>query len=141
MCKNKFPARESKIENQLINTNNSSVIDGKDRLVIDFDVVVGGAWQMGIRRPGHNAVSPRRDIRGMHGAVNVYPNPFRNTLSLEVNEAIETFAIFTVDGRQVTRNVQYAVEQGRVRIQTKDLQAGAYVIRYNDNQTEVIIKE
>jgi hypothetical protein len=95
---------------------------------------VGGAFQLAGNTPA-SSIAQWVDITGIKELTNpvsirVFPNPFSNTATIELNAAIplaeQQFELYDVTGRMV----QSALVQGSsFELRREDLQAGMYFFR------------
>ena len=70
--------------------------------------------------------------------INLTPNPFNDELLLNVGNTTTqktTFQLFDLTGRAVLNQVLDAATSGTIAISTLDLKAGAYIARYQNNET------
>lgn len=89
---------------------------------------------------GRFGFSPIVTLEGNAGAVtgNVFPNPFTDRFVVPVGEAVKSFRIFGIDGRDITGEVTYQANGGNLEVEAAQLPAGSYVIHYNGKVTVAV---
>jgi hypothetical protein len=74
-------------------------------------------------------------------SVKMYPNPVRNTLTIDANSSIQNVSVYNILGQEVMR---VSPKSNSVTLQTSDLQKGAYMVRTEVDgkvSTNKVIKE
>jgi hypothetical protein len=74
-------------------------------------------------------------------SVKMYPNPVRNTLTIDSNSSIQSVSVYNILGQEV---MKVSPKSNSVTLQTSDLQKGAYMVRTEiegNISTNKIIKE
>ena len=74
-------------------------------------------------------------------SVKMYPNPVRNTLTIDANSSIQNVSVFNILGQEVMR---VSPKSNSATLQTSDLQKGAYMVRTEVDgkvSTNKVIKE
>ena len=74
-------------------------------------------------------------------SVKMYPNPVRNTLTIDANSSIQNVSVYNILGQEV---MKVSPKSNSVTLQTSDLQKGAYMVRTEiegNISTNKIIKE
>ena len=70
-------------------------------------------------------------------AVNIFPNPVKNTLQLTGNQTVEKLSVFDITG-QLVREFN---ADGKTKFELNDLEAGTYLITLTDNENRIIKTE
>lgn len=82
---------------------------------------------------GSSTLSGIVQLKGTNSSASlaVYPNPFLGDFSFFVGDKTKEFAVYGIDGRDLTGELNYRFENGNVIVQGDKLPAGSYIIRYN----------
>ena len=67
--------------------------------------------------------------------IDVFPNPAQNSISMEIPQDETDLTVFSVDGRQLIKQV--ALAKGQFNLEVSNLAAGNYILVLNSNQTPI----
>ena len=92
-----------------------------------------GVWKRSLSQ----MVSGINEISGKN-KINVYPNPFVNSFSIENTKAGSLYSLFDLTGREIG---EYKATGNTLNINGDGLQQGIYILKSNDGQAVKLIKE
>ncbi len=135
--------------NQLVSNNGFSFQTGK---VYGISLSVGPVWHsapiqffrvLSCRETGETTNEELEDVKSVK--LNLYPNPVKDELSLNVNqgENIVSYSVFDITGK-IVKEVSFTTKSNQQKVNLNDLEKGIYLVKVateKENYTEKIIKE
>ncbi|MCX6180379.1 MAG: T9SS type A sorting domain-containing protein [Bacteroidetes bacterium] len=107
-----------------------------------WDTLLGNWGHMQLETKYYYTPTNKNAVQNIANNLKSYPNPFSNTVSIELTENIvnASISIYDISGREVLIQTMSSAEGNKLIINTENLLPGVYLLQFNSGTTSTVEK-